>query len=638
MHKLASFLLPLAVLAAGCAGTPSAPQAPAAPTKAEAPLDVNHDYHSYANTRDFRTTHVALDLAVHFDRRVIDGTVVLDLQRLSSSDDLVLDTRDLDIAQVETAAGKGAWTPTAFRLDARDAILGSALHVAMPPAADRVRIHYATHPEATGLQWVTPAQTAGKKHPFLYSQNESIHARSWIPLQDTPQVRSTYSAHIRTPKDLFAVMSAKNRPEARRNGDYRFDMPQAVPSYLIALAVGDIKFRPIGPRTGVYAEPSVVRAAAHEFEDVEKMMQAVEKLFGPYRWGRYDILVLPPSFPYGGMENPRLTFATPTAIVGDKSGVSLIAHELSHSWSGNLVTNATWRDFWLNEGFTDYLTYRVMEEVYGKSRADMERVLGQQDLLDAFDDATEPRFKALAFDQRNLDPDAVYSSVPYERGRLFLEYLAAKFGRERFEAFLRGWFDEHAFRSQTTEDFLAYLDDKLLKPNPGVVPPSEVQQWVYAPEMPADAVYATSDVFAKVDAQREAWVSGRLPTGKLATKGWDAHQWQHFLDHLPQKVSLSQLAALDGRFHLTQAHDASIAVSWFRVGIRNGYKPVYPAVEHFLLTVGRMKFLNPLYRELVKTDAGRALAQQVFDKAKDGYHPIARATVERILAEQPKKS
>ncbi|MGH8441933.1 MAG: M1 family metallopeptidase [Nevskiaceae bacterium] len=637
-RALPMFVLPIAMLAA-CAAQTEAPApaaaAPAAP--AVEPLDINRDYHSYANTRDFRTELLELDLNVDFTRRVLEGTVELQLMRLTGAPELVLDTRDLDIKQVDTdAGGHGTWQATTFAVGPRDAILGSPLRIAMPPTADRVRIAYATRPEASGLQWVTPEQTAGRKHPFLYTQSQAIHARSWIPLQDTPLVRSPYAARIRTPKELRAVMSAVNQPNTNRDGDYTFEMPQPVPAYLIALGVGDIQYRAVGKRTGIYAEPQMIKGAAYEFEDTEQMVAACEKMFGPYRWGRYDMLVLPPSFPYGGMENPRLTFLTPTSIVGDKSGVSLIAHELAHSWSGNLVTNSTWRDFWLNEGTTTYLTYRIMDAVYNAKRGNMERVLGQQDLVEALEQASHEGDKALAFDQRGRDPDEVFSSIPYQRGNLLLEYLEKKFGRAKFDAFLRGWFDNNAFQSRTTEDFIAYLDEKLLKPNPDVVTRAKIDEWIFATAMPADTVYARSDAFSKVEAQRAEWLAGKVPAAKLRTQDWGSHEWQHFLDTMPVGVTPARLAGLDRQFLLTKAMDHYVAMSWFRQAIRSGYAPAMPAIERFLATVGRMRFINPLYRELVKTPEGHALAQRVFAKARPMYHPIAQAGVERILKDASK--
>ena len=343
---------------------------------------------------------------------------------------------------------------------------GSALRVTVPANADRVRITYASSPSAKGLQWLTPAQTSGKKQPFLFSQAQAIQARSFIPLQDTPAVRMTYDATIRVPKDLVAVMAAEATPGEKGSGVFRFRMPQAIPSYLIALAVGDLTFKAMSDRTGVWAEPAMVDAAAKEFEDTERMIKTTEALYGPYRWGRYDLLVLPPSFPFGGMENPRVTFATPTVIVGDKSLVALVAHELAHSWSGNLVTNATWSDFWLNEGFTTYLERRIVEVVYGKRLADMERIIGLRDLAQARADATAPGDRTLQPDLKGRDPDDAYSVVPYEQGALFLSFLEAKFGRETFDQFLRRWFDEHAFQSVSTEQFLAFLTKHLLLGTP----------------------------------------------------------------------------------------------------------------------------------------------------------------------------
>src|SRR5687768_6912338 len=371
------------------------------------------DVHSYANPSAVRVRHVDLDWDVLFDQKILKGTVTLTIERSSQTEPLILDTRDLKIDRVETSVNEREYTPATFTVGTSDKILGAPLTIPLPAGATRVRIHYSTSPGASGLQWLAPAQTAGKKDPFMFTQSQAIHARSWIPLQDTPAVRVTYNARVRTPRNLLAVMSAENDARTPCDGDYSFRMRQPIPSYLIALAVGDLRFRSIGPRTGVYAEPQVIDGAARELSDTEKMVVATERLYGPYRWGRYDILVLPPSFPYGGMENPRVTFATPTILAGDKSLVSLIAHELAHSWSGNLVTNATWRDFWLNEGFTVYLERRIQEAVYGPERARMLEVIERQELqeeLQRFEDT--PRETVLYADVEGRDPDEALSSVP----------------------------------------------------------------------------------------------------------------------------------------------------------------------------------------------------------------------------------
>ncbi len=470
------------------------------------------DLHSYANPEEIRVNDVALDIGVNFEEKKIEGSVVLGVERVSAgARELVLDTRALNIQEVEAASATGPFEKAAFEAGESDAILGAPLRITLPPEASRVKVHYSTHPEASGLQWLAAAQTAGKKRPFLYSQSEAIHARSWIPLQDTPGVRVTYSATVGTPKDLVAVMSAEMDAGAteNRSGVYRFRMPQRIPSYLIALAVGDLRFRAMSERTGVYAEPAVVEQAAKEFDDTERMMQAVEKLYGPYRWGRYDLLVLPPSFPFGGMENPRLTFATPTVLAGDKSLVALVAHELAHSWSGNLVTNATWRDFWLNEGFTVYLESRIQEEVFGRDRAEMETALEVQELKREMA-GLEPRDQVLHIDLAGRDPDAGFTTVPYVKGMLFLRSLEDAVGREKFDGFLRSYFDHFAFQSITTADFLAYLDEHLPRQNPGAAKSARIEQWIQEPGLPAGAPEPVAKVFLKVDEAAKSWLAGTI--------------------------------------------------------------------------------------------------------------------------------
>src|SRR6266446_3430928 len=469
--------------------------------------NARRDIHSYSNPDQIRVRHLDLDCEVLFDQRILKGVATLSVDRRveSGAPPLILDTGNLRIEKVEVARETGAYSATKFELGAGDPILGAPLTISMPPAAAKVRIEYSTSPEASALQWLDPAQTAGKKRPFLFTQSQAIHARSWIPLQDTPAVRLRYSARVRTPKDLLAVMSAVNDPDAPRTGEYTFQQRAAIPSYLIALAAGDLQFRPMGSRTGVYAEPSVVDRAAKEFEDTEKMLKAAQDLYGPYRWGRYDLLVLPPSFPFGGMENPGLTFATPTILAGDKSLVSLVAHELAHSWSGNLVTNATWSDFWLNEGFTVYVERRILEKVYGRPREEMEAVLGRQDLEREMAKLPE-RDQILHIDLRGRDPDDGVTSVPYEKGALLLRSLEEKFGRAKFDAFLREYFEHFAFQSITTGIFVDYLQKHLLNGDTSI----PLDEWLNKPGLPASAPRPVSDAFAKVEEQAKRWMAGEI--------------------------------------------------------------------------------------------------------------------------------
>jgi len=516
-----------------------------------------------------------------------------------------------------------------------DPILGSALVIDLPPSkkgVESIKIDYETLEASPALQWLSEKQT-GRHKPFLYTEAEPIAARAWIPLQDTPQVRVTYKAKIHTDDRYRAVMSAQNDPKAKRNGDYSFVMPEAVPSYLIALAVGDLEFQETGPRTGVYAEKPIIKAAAKEFADTESMIQANEKMFGPYRWSRFDILVMPPSYPEGGMENPRLTFITPTVIAGDKSLVSVIAHELAHSWAGNLAGNATWRDFWLNEGLTDYMESRIMTAVYGEQRSAMEAVLGLTSLRAGLE-KLKPADQILAIDLRDRDPGDGFTDVPYEKGRLFFNYLDSKFGRERFDVFLRGYFDHFAFKSVNSAEFLTYLQENLLDRFPGIVSRAQVNAWVLGPGLPADAVLPVTTMFQPVDEARSAWLGGKLPAKKIGAD-WVTQQWLNFLDEMPA-LSAAQLAELDKTFALSKTPNAEIAHSWFKLVIVNDYQPGFPRLEEYMTTIGRRKLIEPLYTGLMKTSAGTEVAKRVLAKARPGYHPETVKAIEAIV--EPKNA
>ncbi|MDH3590089.1 MAG: M1 family metallopeptidase, partial [Gammaproteobacteria bacterium] len=592
------------------------------------------DYHSFANPHEARVTHLDLELVTDFEKKILKGAATLTVERVfDGAHEVVLDTRDLDIQDVMARTASGEWRQTYYRLEDSDPNLGAALVVDLPAgsAEQTIRIRYRTSPAASGLQWLSPAQTAGKVHPFLFTQSQAIHARSWIPLQDTPGVRMTYEAVVKTPPELLAVMSAANEPGAARDGEYEFSMPQAIPSYLIALGVGDLVFAPMGERTGVYAEPSLLDAAAREFVDTEQMLITTERMYGPYRWGRYDLLILPPSFPFGGMENPRLSFITPTVIAGDKSLVSLIAHELAHSWSGNLVTNSAWRDLWLNEGFTSYLESRIMEEVYGKARADMENVLSYQTVMQEIEELPEAS-EILAIDMRGKDPDEVFSNIPYTKGQLFLAWLEHAFGRERFDEFLVQYFDEFAFQSIATETFIKYLRTNLLDTNPGVVSTDQIKHWIFSPGMPADTIVPESDAFALVAALSNSWLAEEISAGDIDTREWTVHEWRYFLNNLPAKLSPAQLAELDSSFGLTQSTNNEVAHSWLLIAVRNDYAPAYERLEDYLVIIGRRKLITPLYEELVKTDKGRAFAERVYAIARPGYHSIAVGTVDTIFS------
>ena len=598
------------------------PQKPAAEATA-APPAVARDPHSYARPDEVRVEHITLDLTVDFAKKQLVGTAKLRLRRETDAKTLVLDTNGLDIRKVMVHP-PGA--PVDFVLAPADPIFGRKLEIPLRGNTTSVEIQYASSPDARALQWLDPAMTAGKKHPVLLSQSQAILARTWVPLQDTPSVRFTYDATLRVPKELVALMSAENPQAKNEQGVYQFRMPQPVPSYLMAIAVGDVEFRPFDTRSGVYAEPDMIDAAAQEFSDTPEMIAAAEALYGPYRWGRYDLLVLPPSFPYGGMENPRLTFLTPTIIAGDRSLVSLIAHELAHSWSGNLVTNATWNDFWLNEGFTTYFEHRITEKLYGREYSEMLWLLGVTEVKEELA-PLPPKDQGLYVDLTGRDPDEAPTTV-YEKGALFLRLFEETVGREKWDTFVRGYFDRFAFQPMTTKKFLDYLESQL----PGVAKQVDATAWIYGPGLPPNAPKPQSAAFTKVEAEAKKFADGGAASA-IQADGWSSHERVHFIQSLP-KLDPKRMAELDARFHFSDAGNSEVLAAWLEKSIDAGYKGAEPAVERFLTVQGRRKFVKPIFEKLVKTPEGLEFARRVYAKVRASYHPVTQATVDDILKGQ----
>ena len=596
-----------------------------------------NDPHSYAQPDQVVVTHLDLDLKIDFPHKQLDGVATLKLDwKNPKAPALVLDTRDLTIASIDAVDADGRTRALKYALAPASQELGSKLTIEAPRHPTQVRITYVTSPGASGLQWLPPAQTADKKLPFMFSQSESIHARSWVPLQDSPAIRFTYDAHVTAPKDIRVVMSALNDARHPLDGDFRFDQPHPIPSYLLAIAAGDIAVKETGPRSAVYAEPSVVDGAAREFADTEKMIETAESLYGPYRWGRYDLLVLPPSFPYGGMENPDMTFATPTIIVGDKSLVSVISHELAHSWSGNLVTAASWRDIWLNEGFTTYVQGRITEALYGKRQADEETLLDIRALQKEIG-SMPANAQQLAPDPRGLTADDSLSDVAYNKGSWFLRTLEQRFGRKDFDAYLKAYFNHFAWHSITTEQMLAYLKPNLIDKYPGKMSWAEVQDWVYGTGIPKGAPIPDSLQFDAIDRQRSAFLAGTLPAAKLDARGWNTQEWMYFLDRLPDMPTLAQVQAIDAAWHLTGTHNAEIGMRWYVHAIAAGDKAVWPAAAEHMSRIGRLYLTLPVYAAFAKTPEGLAYAEQVYARAKDGYHPLTQQAIERLFAKAKEK-
>jgi len=587
------------------------------------------DVWTHARPEIARVTNVDLDLRVDFPSKTVAGEAVLDILADEGAKEVVLDVDDIVIEAITDALAR----PLPFVVGPRDTEIGSALTIQLNRSR-KIHIRYSSKPAASALQWLPPELTAGKKKPYLFSQGQAINNRSWIPTQDSPGIRQTWSATITVPRDLVAVMSGERidgaKGKAAPNGEraFRFRMDKPVPIYLLALAVGDLKFKAVGPRSGVWTEASMLDAAASEVADVEKMIAAAEALYGPYRWGRYDMLVLPPSFPFGGMENPTLTFLTPTIITGDRSNTDVVAHELAHSWSGNLVTNATWSDSWLNEGFTTYFENRIMESVYGPDRA---AIYADSDWDGLVRDIAANGGQDGATTRLHGDPGATAGQLDYFKGSNFLRMIERTVGRERFDTYLRGYFDRHAFQPQTTAGFLADLRANLTKGDAALELSLQLDRWAYASGLPDNAVHITSATLAAVDAKRIAVIAGG-PVSAVDPKGWSTQEWLRFLNGLPRQQTPERLKELDEGLGLSTSTNAYVRSAWAELAIANRYDPALPSIEGLVTSVGRGLLIRPVYSGLMKQgDWGRPIAARFFEKARATYHPATAAGVEKIV-------
>ena len=606
----------------------------APPGESEDP-PVARDPHSFSRPDQVVIEHLELDLTVDFEARRLRGRATLHVDNRAGVRELTLDSRDLDIRRVSLGSQE---TETTFRFGDEVEFLGRPLVVGIEPDSRIVHIDYETGPEAIALQWFEPQQTAGGRQPFLLTQSESVFARTWIPCQDSPSVRVTYDATIRVPPGLLAVMSAGNPTEASPDGVYRFSMKQTIPPYLLALAVGELEFRTLGPTSGIYAEPSVVERAAWEFAEIQQMTAVAEELYGRYRWGRFDLIVLPPGFPFGGMENPRLSFITPTLLAGDRSLVATVAHELAHSWSGNLVTHASWGELWLNEGLTVYIEKRIMEELYGRDYTEMLALLDHRVLLETLDElGPESPDSHLHLDLVDRDPEESFSDVAYEKGYLFLRMLEEALGRERWDRFLPRYFDEFGFGSMTSDRFLATLRAWMAETDPdteSLETRLQLDAWVYGPGLPANRPVIRSAALERVDRQRQSWIEGQA-AADLDTTGWTAHHRLHFIRGLSDSLPSHRLAELDEAFGWTESSNAEILHAWLLLTLGHDYDPAEPALERFLIGVGRSKFLEPLYKRLAETPEGLERARAIYAIARPGYHSIVTEKIDEMLEVTP---
>lgn len=592
--------------------------------------------HSFSNFKEIYTKHLTLDLDVNFENKTVYGIARHEMINKGGADTAIFDIKALNIQKV-TIGKEGEEDETDFIIGKDDKLLGQPLLVKIKKNTKFINIYYKTTDKTEALDWLEPKLTSGKNFPYMYSQGEAILTRSWIPIQDVPSNRLTYSANVKVPKGLLALMSAENPTSKNEDGLYHFEMKQPISCYLIAIAVGNITYRKLGKNCGVYAEPEIIEKCQNEFVDLPKMIAAAEKIYGKYQWEQYDINLLPYSFPFGGMENPRLTFANPTLLAGDRSLVSVIAHELAHSWSGNLVTNASWDDFWLNEGFTVYFENRIMEEIYGKETADMLAIISFQELeneLEGIIKSKNPEDSQLKLCLNNRTPDAGMTSIAYVKGAFFLKTLEQTVGRKLFDSFMTSYFKTYAFKTITTERFENFINFKLLKPNHIEF---NLKEWLYERGIPKNCIKLSSPRFDEMHKLADRFAAGedifkaKRKKMKITRDKFITQEWVEFIRHLPSKISPKSLEKLDEKLDFKGCGNAEIMTEWYLVGIKNGYKSIRPEIKQFLYKIGRRKYIAPIYESLSKNKEDLIWAKKVFLRAKNSYHFITYSTVEEIL-------
>jgi len=581
----------------------------------------SHDPASYSDFAQGRIKHIEFNIRVDFSAQVLNIAAVYHMDRpIHSPLDLDSVRIDLRRAHVDGRDIKWEFGPV-------DEYLGSRLRLNGLNGAQKFTLEFSTSPDAAALQWLSPAQTAGGKHPFLYTQCQDIHARSVFPCQDSPSIRFTYSAEVTAPGGLTAVMAAEPLPAGSGGGRFYFSMPQPIPAYLFGLAVGELVFQEIGPRSGIYAEPKTLDSAVWEFAGNEQTIVQAEKLLGPYLWGRFDLLVLPPSFPFGGMENPRLTFVTPTSILGTRGQANLITHELAHAWTGNLVTNATWQDFWLNEGWTTYAENRITEILEGVDVNQLHLVYEERNLIEAMErvgkDSPQTCLKVYG-DGRDANPSAF--GVPYYKGYFFLRECELAVGREKFDVFVQKYMASFQFQSITTETFLEFFKAEL----PEVFALVDVDAWVYKPNLPENRHRPQSALFDEATQALRDYGDGKRPTLEQV-QGWHRDQILTFLNGLPNQIPVEDCKYFESVFELDKRNDGAFFSAFYALCVTSGYREILPRVREFMTRIGRMLYVLPILRALIDAEWARPQARALVEEVRAVHHPVTVATMERLL-------
>ncbi|KUM64460.1 hypothetical protein ACN42_g2662 [Penicillium freii] len=573
-----------------------------------ATINPPRDPNTVSNYNNWRSTHVTANFDILFDQKKLVGNVVHQFKSITDgeSKEIILDTSHLDIGVVKVDGQPSKWeflpslepygVPLKISLDNPVKLNGTV----------EVDIEVKTTDKCTALQWLTPAQTSNKKHPYMFSQCQAIHARSIFPCQDTPDVKATFDFNITSP--LPAMTSGlpirKSSMESKPDHQlYRFHQSVPIPSYLFAIASGDVAEAPIGPRSVVATSPDKLEECKWELEaDTENFITTIEKIVYPYAWGEYNVLILPPSFPYGGMENPIFTFATPSIISKDRENIDVIAHELAHSWSGNLVTNASWEHFWLNEGWTVYLERRILAAIHGEAYRHFSAIIGWKSLTDAVEHfGDDHEFTKLIVDLKGKDPDDAFSSIPYEKGFNFLFYLENLVGKSKFDKFIPHYFTTFKRKSLDSYEFKALILDFFKSDAEASKLLDEVDwdKWFYAPGLPPKPSFDTSMVDVVYELSKK-WQS--LPHSSFEPHISDiqsltANQLVVFLEQMlvletPLSPKISKL--MGDVYGLAKSENIEVSNLYCQVGMKAGDDSVIEPTTELLGRIGRMKFVRPL--------------------------------------------
>uniref|UniRef100_U5EZH8 Leukotriene A(4) hydrolase n=1 Tax=Corethrella appendiculata TaxID=1370023 RepID=U5EZH8_9DIPT len=588
------------------------------------------DPNSFSNPEDVVIKHIDLIWNVNFDKKTLSGVATIHFDILAQSiEKILLDVSDLSIESVNVKSAKNE-IPIDFEITDHVENIGSKLTLFLPTQTSGkliVIIKYETSASASGLLWLASEQTCGKKHPYLFSQCQAIHARSILPCQDTPAVKFTYNSVLYHPAELTGLMSAirtKNLP-----GESHFEQTVPIPSYLLAIVVGAIVSRDIGPISSVWAEQEQIEESAEEFSQTNDFLKKAEEICGPYVWKRYDLLILPPSFPFGGMENPCLTFITPTCLAGDKSLANVVAHEISHSWTGNLVTNQNFEHFWLNEGFTIFVEQKILGRLNGPAFRDFHALHGLSELTDCIKVqlANEPELTKLVVDLTNLGPDDAFSTVPYIKGSTFLRYLEQKFGGpEVFEAFLRSYLNKFKFQSILTDSFKSYLYEYFNKEPKyeQILASIDWDKWLFSEGMPPIIPDYDHSLVDACKRHADLWADNNLDTIKASSVIQEkllSVQVIEFLALLLEKKTIvdlngEKLSFLVKTYKLNETKNSEIRFRLVRLYIKARLFGKMTEILQFLNSNFRLKFVRPIYKELGQWPEAKPLAIENFAKYK----------------------